>query len=54
MFTEKMTQQDMKVYKEYLRLVEILTTDEYSGMYEKIGAVQAILHNMEDLLQEEP
>ena len=52
MFTEKMTRQDKKVYKEYLRLVEILTTDEYSGMYDKIGAVKATITHINDIMDE--
>lgn len=52
MFTENMTQQDMKVYKEYLRLVEILTTDEYSGMYEKIGAIESTISNINEIMDE--
>lgn len=53
MFNEKMTEQDKKVYVNYLRLVEILTTDEYGGMYEKIGAIEAKIRQINEIIDDE-
>lgn len=50
MFNGYMTAQDKDVYKEYSRLVEILTTDEYNDMYSKIGAIRAKMKHIEKIM----
>ena len=53
MFKDVKNCQDVKVYKEYTRLVEILTTDEYIDMYDKIGAIRAIVGRIDELMEDE-
>ena len=53
MFRDVKNCQDVKVYKEYTRLVEILTTDEYSDMYDKVGAIRSVMGRIETLIEDE-
>lgn len=53
MFYELTTANENKVYNEYTRLTEILTTNEYSDMYSKIGAIRSVMNRIEELMEDE-
>ncbi len=47
MFKGVITKDDKKIYEHYKRIVEVIPTDEYSDMYDKIGAIKAAIGKIE-------
>ena len=48
-FRTNSTREDMAIYVQYRRILEIIGTDEYSDMYSKIGAIQAAINKINDI-----
>ena len=43
LFKGVITKNNKKIYEYYKRIVEVISTDEYSDMYDKIGAIKAAI-----------